>query len=117
MSNKTCKDCLHCSIENKNEVYCSDMPWHYPFGGSDTTTLDKKVCEHFVERDKPTIFDHITQSYEMLAEKLVYEESLIKPDGTYVCRYFSTIIDGGCWLDEEEAISATIAKLKGVYNG
>ena len=61
-----------------------------------------------------TLFDRITQSPETLAEKLVYEESLIKPDGTYVCRYFSTIIQGGCWFNEEEAIAATVARLKEV---
>ena len=116
MNKKTCKDCLHCTVDG-DEVLCVDMPWHYPFGGEDSTTLDKEACEHFLERPKKTIFDQITASYETLAEKLVYEESLIKPDGTYVCRYFSTIIQGGCWFNEEEAFDATVARLKEVYNG
>lgn len=65
---------------------------------------------------KVTVFQRITQSPEVLAEKLVYEQSLIKPDGTYVCRYFSTIVEGGCWLNEDEAIAATVAKLKEVWH-
>ena len=72
MDKKTCKDCLHCTIDG-NEVLCVDMPWHYPFGGEDRTELDKEACEHFLERDKPTLFDQITRSYETLAEKLVVE--------------------------------------------
>lgn len=98
---KYCKDCKNINCP-ETRVNCK-----YP---------DAIACELY--RDTPpTLFDQITQSYETLAQKLVYEESLIKPDGTYVCRYFSTIIDGGCWLDEEEAIAATVAELKEVYNG
>lgn len=70
-------------------------------------------CEVIAEIPQK-LFDRITESPEVLAEKLVYEESLIKPDGTYVCRYFSTIVDGGCWLNESEAIAATVEKLKEV---
>lgn len=130
MSNKTCKDCLHCFIENKNEVYCVDMPWHYPFGGSDSTTLDKEACEHFVERDKPTIFDHITQSYEMLAEKLVYKAAIEGRETVYDLRgrgvgvrscidyvWKSSVTGDDIYASEEEAFSATVAKLKEVSNG
>lgn len=77
------------------------------------------VCEMYASAEdfpEQTVFDQITQSYETLVEKLVYEESMVKPDGTYVCRYFSTIVPGGCWLTEEEALAATLAKLEEVVN-
>jgi hypothetical protein len=79
------------------------MPWHYLFGGSDTVSLDKEACEHFLERDKPTVFDRITASPEVLAESLVFWE------GGWTSRFikFTT-------TNREEAIAATVAKLREV---
>lgn len=102
---KTCKDCMYCSLEVSDKVYCSGMPWHYPFGGSDTTTLDKEACKYFLERDKPTIFDHIIASEETLAEKLVFPLA----DGWWM----SSIIDDGTrFATREKAFSATVDALK-----
>lgn len=112
MSEKTCKDCLHCSIESADEVYCSGMPWHYPFGGSDIVTLDKEACEHFLERDKPTVFHRITASPEVLAEKLVYHVKEKADSGTY--NYWRSTISCDVWLKKAEAIAATVARLKEV---
>ena len=57
---KTCGECLHCAVDG-DDILCVDMPWHYPFGGSDTTTLDKDACEYFIEREKPTNGDKIRE--------------------------------------------------------
>lgn len=114
---KTCKDCLHCSIEGAGEVYCSGMPWHYPFGGSDTTALDKEACEHFLERDKPTVFDRITASPEVLAEKLVYCVKFVTVGGKGFDRWYSTLLpfDKDIYFySREKAIAVTVEKLKEV---
>ena len=109
VSKKTCRDCFHCSIEGADEVYCCGMPWHYPFGGSDTVTLDKEACEHFLERDKPTVFHQISASPEVLAEKLVYVGLF---DGMWLWR--STLLPNKGFENKAEAIAATVAKLKEV---
>ena len=123
MNKKTCKDCLHCSIEGADEAYCCGMPWHYPFGGSDTVALDKEACGYFWERDKPTVFNRITTSPEVLAPQLVYVikqlftisgTSRENPGGYEVkTKWFSTIIDGD-FDSGSEAIAATLARLKEV---
>lgn len=111
MSKKTCKDCLHCSID-EDEVFCSGMPWHYPFGGSDVVTLDKEVCKHFLERDKPTVFDRITKSPEALAEKLVYcEEPERFCENASWC---SVLLGKVSYATKAKAIADTVAKLKEV---
>ena len=114
MNTKTCKDCLNCSVDD-GDVLCSGMLWHYPFGGSDVVSLDKEACEHFLERKKPTVFDQITASPEVLAEKLVYEIRSTDPvfGGTYYW-WCSTIIPGEKWKKREEVFSATVEKLKEV---
>lgn len=108
MSKKTCKDCLHCTVDS-DEVLCVDMPWHYPFGGSDSTTPDKEACDYFDERDKPTIFDRITESPETLAEKLVYIDGSQRVFNTI---WRSTLLPNKYWKTEAEALAATVAKLK-----
>lgn len=114
MSKNTCKDCLHCSIEDADEVYCSGMPWHYPFGGSDTTTLDREACEHFLERDKPTLFHRITASPEALAEKLVYCE---EPERfCEAASWCSLLLGKVSYAKKAEAIAATVAKLNEAIN-
>ena len=110
MNKKTCKDCLHCTVDG-DEVLCVDMPSHYPFGGEDRTTLDKEACEHFLERPKKTIFDQITASYETLAEKLVYIDGAQRVFNTI---WRSTLLPNKYWKTEAEAHVATVAKLKEV---
>lgn len=112
---KTCKDCLHCSIEDAGEVYCSGMPWHYPFGGSDSTTLDKEACEHFLERDKPTVFASITSSPEELAPQFIFKQWHAF-DGKW--EWFSLLLMDDDELNSprfksyEEAFNATVERLK-----
>lgn len=59
------------------------------------------------------LFHRITQSPEVLAEKLVYEAITCDGDGHVLSGYRSTIIQG-FWLSELEAIAATVARLKEV---
>ena len=105
MNKKTCRDCLHCSIEG----HCFGMPWHYPSGGSDITTLDKEACEHFLERDKPTVFRQITVSPEVLAKSLCGNVRVGCFSG-----YYSMLTDR-YYPSMEEAVAATLAKLKEAY--
>ena len=55
--------------------------------------------------EEPTLFDRITASPEVLAEKLVYDVEWC---------WFSTILWNGVWSSKEEAIAATVEKLKEV---
>lgn len=60
-----------------------------------------------------TVFDRITLSPEVLAEKLVFWMSCHKANGSVEWVAVSTIIEGK-WGTREEAIAATVAKLKEV---
>ena len=78
-------------------------------------------CRHTwkigASQPKPTLFDRITSSPEMLAEKLVYCNVTVKeqPDRVELTKgWYSTIIRGKVWSNESEAIAATVAKLKEV---
>ena len=68
------------------------------------------------EPKKPTLFDRITASPEVLAEKLVFGDS----DGVYwhstivFCKMFPDCFED--FYTEAEAIAATVAKLKEVCN-
>lgn len=66
------------------------------------------ACRHkWRDVESSSVFDRITESPEVLAEKLVYCDVYYK----------STIIPGESWEYEQEAIAATVAKLKEVDNG
>ena len=71
----------------------------------------ERWCDKF---KKPTVFDKITESHEVLAEKLVYKriDSYYCSSGSVV-RWTSTISDWE-YDTKEEAIAATVAKLKEV---
>ncbi len=66
------------------------------------------VTANFVE---PTVFNHITQSQEVLAKFLVFH-NCIRRGRT---KYHSAIV-GGEFDSYEEAYDATVSKLKEVYN-
>lgn len=55
----------------------------------------------------PTLFQEITASPEVLAEKLVYQ----LPDGWWVA---TIVYDGAKFTHKETAIAATVARLKEV---
>ena len=68
-------------------------------------------------RPSPTVFDRITASPEVLAEKLLYCTENTEIVGGLMYRYkcyVSTIIPGVYFEKESEAIAATVAKLKEV---
>lgn len=61
----------------------------------------------------PTLFDHITASIEALADKLVYRTVEIAVNRTTYSCWKSTITEES-YSTREEAIAATVAKLKEV---
>lgn len=67
---------------------------------------------------KPTLFDHITVSVEVLSEEFVEPYTRWRED-----RYLETLwrsnfreLSGMLFDTKEEAIASTVAKLKEVYN-
>lgn len=60
-----------------------------------------------------TVFDRITASPEVLAEKLVYRTGTSNSVGLKMFCYKSTIVSG-FWVEKTEAIAATVARLKEV---
>ena len=65
------------------------------------------------QKKENTLFDRITQSPEVLAEKLVYYDCDGYWHSTIVfCRMFSGVFED--FNTETEAIAATVAKLKEV---
>lgn len=95
MSKKICGDCVHFD----GRASCSHR-YRGTWGGC-------KACSEYTEIGKPTLFDRITASPEVLAEKLVY-----RYDGNGTWRSF--LLYGYEFLTQAEAISATVAKLKEV---
>lgn len=67
---------------------------------------------------KPTVFETITTSTEVLAEKLVFLKAVIyslnaKDNTNYVEQWISTVCND-VYPSKHEAIAATVAKLKEV---
>ena len=61
-----------------------------------------------LDTHKQTVFDHITQSVEELAEKLVYYEDIMG-----VIYWFSTVLSRErAFLIKSRAIAATVVELK-----
>lgn len=88
-----------------------------PFCGSirivETLKGDKGIClncESFLnDKSKPTVFDRITASPEVLAEKLVYRKYYILRGETWTSNVLTSEFE-----TKTEAIAATVAKLKEV---
>ena len=87
------------------------------YHGADCLNADgERWCDKY---KKPTLFDRITQSPEVLAENIVYEEreySVLTEDGIgaiFPGGYTSAILDLS-YGTKPEAIAATVAKLKEV---
>jgi transcription initiation factor TFIIIB Brf1 subunit/transcription initiation factor TFIIB len=90
---KKCPDCGSLNVEEafEGESYCKDCFLH-------CATADLEDA---------SVFDQITQSMDVLAEKLVFPLH----DGWWM----STVIyDGSRFATKPEAIAATVAKLKEV---
>ena len=115
------KNCGTCNFYNREKKVC----WFHA-EVSDISPIDfcKEHWEPAKKRDKhrkaeqmrKTVFAHITQSTEILAPKLVYRTICVAVNRvTYSC-WKSTITDES-YRTKDEAIAATVAKLKEVYNG
>jgi hypothetical protein len=97
MSEIYCRDCRACKyIDGKAWCACR---------AKDISDVDPK-CDCF-RRKRPTVFQQITASLEVLAEKLVYSEML---DYCYE-EWYSTLFSDKVFGTKSEAISATVAKL------
>ena len=71
---------------------------------------DKCPARNPLRHGYNSVFNQITQSPEVLAEKLVY-----RYDGNGIWRSF--LLYGYEFLTKKEALTATVEKLKEVYNG
>jgi hypothetical protein len=101
MSNLVCKNCKSTVVEY--EDYC---------GG--TSYYRCKTCGQWGDKDKftqQTVFHRITQSPEVLAEKLTYWQ--YDPEQSR-CGWTNNIIVGELYKNYHEAITATVARLKEV---
>ena len=92
---KKCPDCGSLNVEEVYDgvAYCENCNLN---------------CSVF-ELEDATVFDHIKQSPEVMAEKFIYVQYT-----HYGTKYYmSTIVDGE-WYNKEEAFDATLAKLEEV---
>lgn len=99
MSNLRCKLCKSTDVTAYTPGIFGDSRHRYNSCGEISFTAD------FVE---PTVFDTITSSPEVLAEKLVYWEQNPPESG------WTSEIIRGVYRKREEAIAATVAKLEEV---
>ena len=98
---KICSDCRF-SIQDFPDLFCTVRKLSTKDGLFVT-------CHHYLPK---TVFHRITASPEVLAEKLVYSFACYDRMGVY---WRSTIVkDDVDWSTKEEAIAATLAKLKEV---
>ena len=88
---------------------------------------NKLICESCAHYDHPiTVFEHITASLEKLAEKLVYfdndveEKYIFYSDSSESCRIFTSGWTSNIlkvyYDTKEEAIAATVERLKEIYH-
>lgn len=61
--------------------------------------------------EQQTVFDKITESPDVLAEKLVYRTVTSNSVGLKMSGYKSTIVSG-FWAEKECALAATVVELK-----
>lgn len=96
-----------------NVIMCSDCKKcdgdRCTYFDNDSDRESTIACILF-EPKKPTIFDRITASPEVLAPYCISTKPSINGDTLY---YYSTVT-GHIYLTESEAIAATVAKLKEV---
>ncbi len=81
---------------------------------------ETQACHNFMPKGKTTVFDRLISSPEVLAKVLVFCNVTVRehPGGVELTKgWYSTIIRKKVWSNEEEAISATVEKLKEVCNG
>lgn len=107
MWNLVCKTCKSTDVTQYTPGLFGDSRHKCNSCGNISFTTD------FIE---PTVFIHITESPEVLAEKLVYRTIEIAVNRVVYSCWKSTIADGS-YRTQEDAIAATVAKLQEVYAG
>lgn len=100
MSKKICSNCRF-AIQDVPEMFCLFRKLHTKDGLFEN-------CHCFLPK---ILFDRITASPEVLAPKLVYW-TLIEYDGKIHTHWMSTITGEVIYDSEQEAIAATVARLK-----
>lgn len=99
MSNNLCQKCFF-----YGEPLCS-----YQYN----TKRDVDICKYFKEIPQ-TVFDQITASKEVLAEKFVYKLRCMGVNrSSYICWKLTIIYDAD-FSTRDEAIDATLERLKEV---
>ena len=118
MERKRCGDCIFyhgiyddcgvCTLCETDETFDKTCDFVYS-------------CKKFQPKQPETLFDRITSSPEVLAEKLVYQRNckMIHQNdkctiGYWTFSWKSSVIKGQSFETREEAIAATVAKLKEV---
>lgn len=106
MNKRSCEYCKYLPAYGEG-AYCRLMD--RPIKSS---ILFEKGCQHFEEL-KQTVFDKITSSEEVLAQKFVYFDYSVCDDNGIGYPWCSTLFeDGGHFETEEKAITATIEELR-----
>lgn len=106
--NKKCSDCAAWQ-------YDSYRGWHYcSQGQGDICPGNGKACNFFKQA---TVFQQITASPEVLAPYFVFatEDTVLSRHDERGILYFSSIT-GGYYQYRDNAIAATVAKLKEIAN-
>lgn len=117
MSKVNCKDC-----QFYHNGRCEELGEYTTPGECECSWFALKAVKtvvlqdngwRIIEEKKPTLFERISASPEVLAPYCISTKPSINGDTLY---YYSTVTS--CiYLTEPEAISATVAKLKEVCNG
>ena len=93
MNNRTCDNCSYYQTE-VCPIYHHDLPFD--------------ACPNHTSKRKPSLFAIITQSPEVLAETYMFNY-----DGKV---FKSLLLPNMVFSSREEAYTATVARLKEVYN-
>ncbi len=110
MSKRSCEYCKYLTSGCRCRLYDRKIS---------TAIWFDRGCQHFEEL-KQTIFEKITSSMETLAEKLVYHFNLYRntKDGRVKQRHWSSsLTEDYAFETREEAVAATVEKLKKEWKG
>lgn len=103
MSKKICSNCRF-AIQDTLEMFCLFRKLH-------TTDGLFKNCHCFLPK---SVFHCLTQSPEVMAEKLVYRVEFKSDKGVHIVYRSTLYTNGESWDSEKRAIAATVARLRKV---
>lgn len=100
---------------SNSEIYLTRDEIEHPYANIAVMIEDKR---RKAEQMSQTVFSRITASPEVLAENMVYCEDIriIGYGNNEWKQYWSSPLADALYPDKEEAIAATVAKLKEVCN-